>query len=388
MFSIIKKSITHTFIIATTLLACTSSAHANEKSLYYHTSGSRIVDSTGTDARFNGINWFGFETSNFVPHGLWTRSMDEVLDQVKENGYNLLRIPYCNEMLNPDAASSSINYYKNPDLENLTPLQILDKLVEKARARGIKIFLDRHRPTSSQQTELWYSSEIPEERWISDWQLLAARYLNNDTVIGADLHNEPHGSASWGTGDRATDWRLAAERAGNAILSINPNWLIIVEGVEAHVKGNPDDYYWWGGNLAGVKNYPVRLSLPNKVVYSPHDYGSGVHFQSWFSQPAFPNNLERIWDMHWGYIQKEGIAPILIGEFGGRDTSLTTTEGIWQNMLVDYIARNNMYWTYWCLNPNSSDTGGLLLEDWHSWYQAKQLMLDRLILITPDAQDP
>jgi aryl-phospho-beta-D-glucosidase BglC (GH1 family) len=54
--------------------------------------------------------------------------------------------------------------------------------------------------------------------------MLAQRYANNSTVIGADLHNEPHGSACWGCGDNATDWRLAAERAGNAIHTVNPNW--------------------------------------------------------------------------------------------------------------------------------------------------------------------
>ena len=44
--------------------------------------------------------------------------------------------------------------------------------------------------------------------------MLARRYLGNDTVIGFDLHNEPHGSATWGDNNTATDWRLAAERAG------------------------------------------------------------------------------------------------------------------------------------------------------------------------------
>ena len=52
--------------------------------------------------------------------------------------------------------------------------------------------------------------------------MLAQRYASNPAVIGADLHNEPHGSATWGDGNPATDWRLAAERAGNAILAANP----------------------------------------------------------------------------------------------------------------------------------------------------------------------
>ena len=69
-----------------------------------------------------------------------------------------------------------------------------------------------------------------------------------------------------GDGNPKTDWRLAAERAGNAILAANPDWLILVEGVEKY----NNDWYWQGGNLAGARQYPVRLSHPDKLVYSPH----------------------------------------------------------------------------------------------------------------------
>lgn len=99
---------------------------------------------------------------------------------------------------------------------------------------------------------------------------MALRYKNKPFVIAADLHNEPHGSSTWGNSNPNTDWNKAAERCGNAILSVAPNWLIIVEGIE-HIN---NDWYWWGGNLAGATSgLLVSLSVPNKVVYSPHDYG-------------------------------------------------------------------------------------------------------------------
>ncbi|WP_252863279.1 glycoside hydrolase family 5 protein [Paenibacillus riograndensis] len=231
---------------------------------------------------------------------------------------------------------------------------------------------------SGGQSALWYTAAYPETRWISDWVMLAQRYLDNPTVIGADLHNEPHGTASWGTGNPATDWRLASERAGNAILAVNPNWLIIVEGIETNVQGNSSSY-WWGGNLTGVRNNPVTLTVPDRVVYSPHDYGPGVASQPWFSAADFPNNLPKLWDDTWGYISKEQIAPILAGEFGGRSVDTLSVEGKWQHALVNYIGQNNLYWTYWSLNPNSGDTGGLLLDDWTSWNEPKQVMLDLIM---------
>jgi len=62
-------------------------------------------------------------------------------------------------------------------------------------------------------------------------------------------------------GDPSRDWRLAAERAGNAILAINPDLLIIVEGVECYGPGSKNDPWkgagctWWRGNLLGVRPF-------------------------------------------------------------------------------------------------------------------------------------
>lgn len=343
----------------------------------YSTKGNQIVDERGQPVFWNGLNWFGFETHNYAPHGLWTRTMDEMLDQAKAEGYNLFRIPYSNDIFK-QVTPNGIDFYKNSELQGKTPLQILDILIREAGERDMYVLLDRHRPDANGQSELWYTSAVSEVQWIADWVTLAKRYKGNDTVIGADLHNEPHGQASWGTGNMATDWRLAAERVGNAILAVNPNWLIVVEGVERNVQGEGGNY-WWGGNLKGVRNNPVRLNTPNKVVYSTHDYGQGVYYQLWFSEHNFPSNMPAIWNEYWGYIHKEQIAPVLIGEFGGRNTSMTTNEGQWQHALVQYIKENGLYWTYWALNPNSGDTGGLLKDDWYTWNLEKQMMLQPIM---------
>jgi hypothetical protein len=43
--------------------------------------------------------------------------------------------------------------------------------------------------------------------------------------------------------------------------------------------------------------------------------------------------------------------------------------------LQSYIKQRGISWTYWCLNPNSGDTGGLLLDDWVTWHDGKQAVL-------------
>ncbi len=338
---------------------------------FLSTSGGKIVDSTGKEVILTGINWFGMETGTFAPHGIWARNWKEMMDQIVALGYNTIRLPFSSEMLDPKAVpTEGIDYDFNPDFEGLNGLQIMDKIIEGARERGLKVILDRHRITKDAQSKLWYSDKYPEERWIADWVMLANRYKGNDTIIGADLHNEPAGDATWGSGDPKTDWRLAAERAGNAIQEVNPDWLIVVEGVEKIDK----DWYWMGGNLSRAKEFPVRLKVPNKLVYSAHDYGPGVFNQSWFQDKNFPDNLPEVWDQHWGYLVKEGIAPVLLGEFGGRSVG-NDPEGKWQRKLVDYLKGNKISYTYWSFNPNSGDTGGVLKDDWFSVDRAKQALI-------------
>ncbi len=335
-----------------------------------HVEGSQLVNAAGNPVILTGINWFGLETESFAPHGLWARNWEDMLDQVRDLGFNTIRLPYSNALFEPSSIPNTVNYELNPDLEGLSGLEIMDKIVEGAGERGIRIMLDRHRPGASAQSELWYTAEYSEERWIADWVMLAERYAGDETVIGADLHNEPHGAATWGTGDPTTDWRLAAERAGNAILEANPDWLIIVQGIEQY----EGDWYWWGGNLLGAREYPVRLNVPNRLVYSTHVYGPGVYPQPWFEEANFPDNLPQIWDDHWGYLVREEIAPVIVGEFGGRSVG-EDKEGIWQRALVSYLREHSLSYFYWTLNPNSGDTGGLLLDDWESVDPAKQELL-------------
>ncbi|MGH2461035.1 MAG: glycoside hydrolase family 5 protein, partial [Chloroflexota bacterium] len=253
---------------------------------------------------------------------------------------------------------------------------IMDKIIVEAGKGGLKIILDQHRPTTDSQSALWYTVELTQAEWIDQWKALAQRYLGNDAVIGADLHNEPSGDCTWGSGDPKTDWAMAAETCGNEILKVNPNWLIFVEGIEKVVDkfGNVLDWTWQGGELIEARTDPVKLAVPGRLVYSSHDYGPSVYNQGWFSDPKFPDNLPAFWDFHWGYLQKQGIAPVFVGEFGGPSVG-DDPEGLWQRTLVNYLKANRIHYAYWAFNANSADTGGLLEPDWKTINVAKQNLL-------------
>src|SRR5215475_3985213 len=385
-------------VIAIGIPVCLQAAGAG----FWHTSGGQIVDSNGQPVLITGVNWFGLETANYTVHGLWAVDYKLQMNQMVALGFNTIRLPYSSQLFDPGSRPNSINFSLPPGpgentgnsdlcavpIQNgnctqlLTGIEIIDKIVAYAGQVGLRIILDRHRPDSGSQSALWYTSQFPESRWISDWVMLATRYKGNPTVIGADLHNEPHGAgqggSDWGSGSMTTDWRLAAERAGNAILAVNPDWLIFVEGVDCF-QGNCT---WWGGQLAGAAQFPVQLSVPNKLVYSAHEYSADVFNQSWFSDPTFPANMPAIWAKNWGFLQAQGTAPVWIGEFG---TLLDDNSDVqWITELTSFMKQFNYNWTFWSWNPDSGDTGGILQNDWMTVNTNKMAFLTPL-LFKPDS---
>jgi endoglucanase len=363
---------------------------------YWHTRGHQILDASGHPVRIAGINWYGFETPDEVVHGLWSQDYRAIIDDVRRLGYNTIRIPISNQMVEHPIVPQGISSYGssgriNLDLKGLNSLQILDKIIAYAGRDGLKVILDDHRSEageSAEQNGLWYTSAYTGRDWIRDWATIAGRYAGDPAVIGFDLRNEPHTpagesypqGATWGTGDPATDIRLAYEKAGDAILAADPEALIFCEGVSENpapaasagpgttaasgpgatasaAASGPDTTTWWGGDLAMAGQYPVTLTSPGHVVYSAHDYGPNLFPQTWFSASTTPASLGALWDRNWGYLYTRGIAPVWVGEFGTDGTasdvrsSTPGSQGQWFQSLVSYLGRHRwMGWTYWALN--------------------------------------
>ncbi len=147
----------------------------------------------------------------------------------------------------------------------------------------------------------------------------------------------------------------------------------MVEGIESH----DDQYYWWGGNLRGAADAPVELAVPERLVYSAHDYPSSLFAQPWFSDPTYPANLPTVWRDTWGYLAEDGTAPILVGEFGTRYE--TESDQQWLQSLAQYIGDNGLSFTFWSLNPDSGDTGGILEDDWQTVREDKMAVLSPIL---------
>ena len=304
-----------------------------------------------------------------------------VINDIAALGYNTIRIPFSNQMVETPIVPQNLSFSNNTggsinaDLKGLNALQDLQKIVAAAGQAGLKVILDDHRSKageSAEQNGLWYTSAYPSSAWVNDWATLAKMFAGNPTVIGFDLRNEPHTptgdtyaqGATWGSGDTTTDVRLAYQQAGNAILAADPNALIFCEGISEFPDASASsgfDSTWWGGDLQGVAQFPVTLSSAGHVVYSAHDYGPNLFQQTWFNSSTTAASLDAVWNRYWGYIYAQGTAPVWVGEFGTGnassdvESSAAGSQGQWFQSLVSYISGNKwMGWTYWALNGEDS----------------------------------
>lgn len=337
-----------------------------------------------------GINWFGFESNQYCPHGLWAASMDSLLDTLETNGFNAVRFTFSADFaLGLDTLVAKASALHNPALVGYTAGRMLDHVVAECRKRGMLVMLCMYRFSATDGEkipELWYSDAYPESKVVQAWKCIAARYADSPNVFAYDLKNEPHGCATWGSGDPATDWSKAVERIGNAVHAINPKALIFAEGIDRRDKGGTTA---WGGSLEGLRRYVPKLQIKDKLVFSPHVYGPDVVptmdcFSPSVNNPSFPNNMPAVWEQEWSFCVKDDVAPfplpLVVGEWGGRNEA-GTQDRVWHEALVDYMTGvlgcTSAF--YWALNANcGEDTKGLLGEDWKTVDEDKIAIISKL----------
>lgn len=362
---------------------------------WLYTDGNKILDKNGNEVWLTGVNWFGYNTGTNCFDGIWSCDLNQALEGIADRGFNLLRVPISSELLldwkNEVYPKPCYNDYVNFYLAGMNSLEIFDYVIDKCDTLGLKIMIDIHSAETNaagHYAPLWYSGDITEAMYLESLDWISDRYKFDDTIIAYDLKNEPHGKAQetaraiWNDSDDKDNWKRVAEVAAFTVLANNPNALIMVEGIEVYPMDiennadfhstNPKEYYgtWWGGNLRGVKDFPIDLGeYQNKLVYSPHDYGPGVFEQEWFQGDyTYESLYEDCWRDNWMYIYDDDIAPLLIGEWGG---FMTQPNLKWMTLLRQLISEHRLNHTFWCYNANSGDTGGLVGYDFITWEEDK-----------------
>jgi endoglucanase len=332
------------------------------------TKGRDIVDATGRRFKLASVNWYGGSDELFIPGGLDIQHRSVIAASIRTLGFNSVRLPYADEMVitNPPIPDRLLS--ANPDLIGRRALDVFAAVIEALTDAGIAVIVNNHITTAT-----WCCGADPcdagwandhlgplcrisqsEEDWIQHWETIMAPHVNNPYVIGADLRNEVRGV--WGT-MTWNRWAKAAEKCGNRLLRMNPDWLMIVEGTES------------GNDLTGARRRPVVLNVPARVVYSAHVYswsgwGSREGRYAKRSYASFMQAMRK----NWAYLVEEDIAPVWVGEFGAPHHPGEGDRNYWKNLLC-YLQRIDADFGYWAINPrkphdNVKEGYSLVEDDW------------------------
>lgn len=349
------------------------------------TSEDGLIKMNDVSLQIKGANWFGFETTTGVFHGLWAQPPSFFFDFLETYNFNALRVPLdLDLMLNDRDAGSYITPepdegYPSPLMSN-TSLEVLDWFVTECADRGILILLDMHclDTSGTDASPVFYNSEYSIDDAVEGWVNMAIRYANNWNVFGIDVFNEPYG-ATWAEG-ADSDMDAFTVKVASAVHEYT-DWIIFTEGTstspvcDSEIDGD-EVVCGYGDNLLGVGANPVVLEKENKVVYTPHTYGPSQHDRDEFSNEAFPDNMPDVWDNHWGYIRTYNDSAVVVGEWGGPTDG---DNGLWMDKFVEYLVEKDMQSNFfWCINSDSSPTG--LIVDWSTPDTDKLAVLD---ILTP-----
>lgn len=351
------------------------------------TQGRYIVDSNGKRVRLKCASWSGAQEKWYVPSGLWAQHRSTIAGMARRAGLNCIRLVWSTEMALRSANGSigvpTAALYANPDLQGKGPLQVLDAVIAAIAQQGLMVILDNHSSDAMWCCEitdgngLWYTARWSEAHWLQGWAVMAQRYAKTAAVVGMGLRNEPRPTflnyqlrfPSWGSGGALTDLTVAYEKAAAVVLAAKPRSLIFAQGVLA------------GRDLRGVRARPLVLRsawplgqvVGNQLVYEVHEYPFLWGNFNFSDHAAYAARL----DASWGFIFKEGRAPVWLGEFGVQHTAAGISSPWWK-AVTRYIRDNSLDWAYWPLDGQQGpsrkqgevETYGLLNPSWNGWAYA------------------
>jgi endoglucanase len=281
----------------------------------FSTKGNQIVDRQGRPVRLACVGW------NQIYE---TPPLDRQMAMIADMGFNCIRHSWANA---------------TKDME----IAMVDRMAVAAAKVGLRLIIDNHTNEAGhgerdnwgaqQKNGLWYDlgggsdgtdgggnpGTVTDAKFLADWESVARHYVGNPVIIGYDLRNEPAdwpGMSVWGGGGNR-DIAAMYKRVGDAIEAIDPTKLIIVEPPSSDCRG--------------VRKYPLALAVPNKLVYSVHEYPGEISGQKISSGPALIRRMNEMW----GWIYNEQISPIFVGEMGSSMKSEQSRQ--WAATIVPYL---------------------------------------------------
>uniref|UniRef100_K3X2K4 Glycoside hydrolase family 5 domain-containing protein n=1 Tax=Globisporangium ultimum (strain ATCC 200006 / CBS 805.95 / DAOM BR144) TaxID=431595 RepID=K3X2K4_GLOUD len=298
------------------------------------------VSENGTEVplKIKGINWFGMETGQAIPFGLWDNSENgttayQIATFLAQNKFNAVRLPLMATWIltNHEPNSAIINKQENRAISVKNYMSLLQSILKVLRFRNIGVLLSMHTLTYNDNGKLWYNDDVSEDDFLKAIDILTSNLCTQDF-----------------------------------------------------------DYYdWYGGGLHGAKTKGLEFSVKDKVVWAPHYYtpavfpqyylygggttvGSAIKNYVELDDDALRHRIKVTMDDMFGFLASETGPALLLGEFGGlyaEDKHPMKTTKRCTDFTMEIIKQPGWAGGFvWSLNPeseyqyNPADTPGRFHE--------------------------
>ena len=263
--------------------------------------------------------------------------------EMKAVGMTSIRLPFTYMTVDPD--------YHNVERDgsNKYNFRLLDHVIDLAGQYGIYIILDLHGAYGSQNGQehsgqiidnendvTFYSNNTYQNQTIDLWEAITSRYIDNPTIAGFDILNEPGEKASVTT---SKHWNVF-DKIYDAIRAIDEDRIIFIEST------------WAGSDLPNPRDYAWQ-----NVVYSFHHYTN----QDSNSTNHLNSFRERVVEVK----KRKFNIPVHMGEF-----TCYGLEDSWSGTLEMLNSDNWHYntWAYKIGNPsNGAYSGWGIYQITDSW---------------------
>lgn len=389
------------------------------------TQGDRILNSSGKEIQLKGVSWFGFNNHATMVDGLKTSStlasdFATVVYRLQLLGFNAIRLPFSFKDIYDLPPQ---NLTKNCQIPSITAIQAsvtnpsvsvqgktippmvyapnrvpgkcndyfpnnstLDRFlwtVSFFAKNGFYVLIDNH----AREDQTFLENR---ELWVQLWTDLVTKISQDPlskSMLMIDILNEPDQfNVRWEAANGLPGLKDLYVSIMEAVYPINNEALFFIEGTgQGDIGANWGDGFATDPHLIAEYNlsnprsfFDTLFTKPylNQVVISPHVYPPSVtHANSDYSGSGLYTRLSE----SFGYLTQSGYCndscktfPVAIGEFGSRfieSDDLVSMQDIAKYLnnsqdALDGKHRSIPNWFYWSWNPNSSDTGGLVADNW------------------------
>ncbi|XP_042035247.1 glycosyl hydrolase 5 family protein-like [Salvia splendens] len=359
-----------------------------------------VDDATGHRVKFACVSWAA-HLQPMIAEGLEKQPLDVIIKKISEYGFNCVRFTWATYMFTrPDygslRVSESLDKYElvaardgiaknNPQVLNMTVLELHRAVVDELGKSGVMVVLDNHvsRPDwccgDNDGNGFFGDADFDPMEWLQGLAQVATTYKDHHAVVGMSMRNELRGSKQ-----NEADWYKYMQQGANTINTQSPNFLVIVSGLN------------YALNLGFLNSKPLAVNFSNKLVFEAHWYTFGIPAKRWIDQT---NNLcaaiTKSAQNNYLYLtQGNNSFPLFLSEFGASERGDDVAGNRYITCLLAAVAETDVDWALWALQGsyilrqgklNLDETYGVVDINWD--HPRNLTFLNRLQILQQINQD-